>query len=271
MHLSVLFCQIYRPNLHAIVSKEKGDHHSVATSSHVNDRYLSAHQLKDRMTNIRRTKKWKCLQLKINGLKAKLAARVENESVMLDEETAADFQHRRRHKNVHILFTRIILIPFLAATEGGKNKGRRWHPLIIRWCLYVRRHSSKAYDALRDSGCILLPSQRTLRDYSHCVKASAGYSTEEDRQLKRAANIESCPEWHKLVIILIDEMYIKESLVFDKHSGRMVGFVDLGEVNNHLAAFERSVESKDENPSTMVAFMVLLLYGLRTVSFHVAI
>ena len=103
------------------------------------------------------------------------------------------------------------------------------------------------------------------------MKASAGYSTEEDRQLKRAANIESCPEWHKLVIILIDEMYIKESLVFDKHSGRMVGFVDLGEVNNHLAAFERSVESKDENPSiakTMVAFMVRGLFtpSVRSVS-----
>ena len=242
MHLSVLFCQIYRPNLHAIVSKQK---HSVATSSHVNDRYLSAHQLKDRMTNIRRTKK--CLQLKINGLKAKLAARVENESVMLDEETAADFQQiidiKMSTSYLPESFRSLFWQQQKEALQS-KNKGRRWHPLIIRWCLYLRHHSSKAYDALRDSGCILLPSQRTLWDYSHCAKASAGYSTEEDRQLKRAANIESCPEWHKLAIILIDEMYIKESLVFDKHSGRMVGFVDLGEVNNHLAAFERSVEIK---------------------------
>ena len=163
MHLSVLFCQIYRPNLHAIVSKEKGDHHSVATSSHVNDRYLSAHQLKDRMTNIRRTKK--CLQLKINGLKAKLAARVENESVMLDEETAADFQQIMTEEDIKMSTSyspesfRSLFWQQQKEALQSKNKGRRWHPLIIRWCLCLRHHSSKAYDALRDSGCILLPSQ----------------------------------------------------------------------------------------------------------------
>ena len=86
-----------------------------------------------------------------------------------------------------------------------------------------------------------LPSQRTLRDYSHCVRASAGYSSDVDLQLIRAANILSCPEWHKFVILLIDEMYIREDLVYNKHSGRLIGFTDLGSINNHLSAFERSI------------------------------
>ena len=60
------------------------------------------------------------------------------------------------------------------------------------------------------------PSQRTLQDYSHCVKSAAGYSLDVDRQLMQAA---SCPEWHKLVILLMDEIHIKENLVYDKHSG----------------------------------------------------
>ena len=53
--------------------------------------------------------------------------------------------------------------------------------------------------------------------YSHCVKAEAGFSTEVD---SKAANMTTCPEWHKLVIVLLDEVHIKENLVFDKHSGK---------------------------------------------------
>ena len=38
----------------------------------------------------------------------------------------------------------------------------------------------------------------------------------------------------KYATLILYEMYIKEGLVFNiKHSGEMVGFVDLGEVRNH--------------------------------------
>ena len=41
-------------------------------------------------------------------------------------------------------------------------------------------------------------------------------------------------EWQKIVILLIDEMYIKENIVYNKHTGRIVGFTDLGDVNHLL-------------------------------------
>jgi hypothetical protein len=41
------------------------------------------------------------------------------------------------------------------------SSGMRWHPLIIK---HLRHLSSGYYEALRKSGCIALPSQRTLRD-----------------------------------------------------------------------------------------------------------
>ena len=41
-----------------------------------------------------------------------------------------------------------------------------WHPLIIKWCLYLRHLSGKAYETTRSSGCIKLLSQRTLRELS---------------------------------------------------------------------------------------------------------
>ena len=66
-----------------------------------------------------------------------------------------------------------------------------------------------------------LPSQRTLRDYTHHVKAKHGFSAEVDSQLCHAAKLFQCEEWQKHVIILLDEMHIKEDLVFDKHTGNL--------------------------------------------------
>ena len=87
-------------------------------------------------------------------------------------------------------------------------KGMRWHPMMIRWCLYLRHQSSKAYDVLRESS-IALPSQRTLRDYTHCCKAASGFSKDVDQQLVLASRILTCEEWQKYVVVLVDEMYIR--------------------------------------------------------------
>lgn len=96
----------------------------------------------------------------------------------------------------------------------------KWAPMMIRWCLYLRHLSSNAYETLRTSGALRLPSQRTLRDYTHFTRTSYGFSLEVDQQLMDAASILSCPEREKCVVVLIDEMHIKENLVYDKHSGR---------------------------------------------------
>ena len=111
---------------------------------------------------------------------------------------------------------------------------------------------------------VVFPS-RTLRDYSHCVKAGAGFSKDVDAQLVKAANMESCPEWHKLVILLLDEMYIREDLVYDKHTGKMIGFVDLGGINNHLLRFEQLVEgNNNKEPVLAKSMMGMMVRGLFT-------
>ena len=84
----------------------------------------------------------------------------------------------------------------------------RWHPLLIRWCLYLRHQSSKAYETLRDSG-IALPSQRTLRYYTYSCKAATGFSSGIDQQLILASRVLVCEVWKKYVKSLADEMYIQ--------------------------------------------------------------
>lgn len=112
---------------------------------------------------------------------------------------------------------------FIVFAAGNSMKGIRWHPLMIRWCLFLRHQSSKAYETLRQSGCVHLPSQRTLRDYSHCVRAGAGFSDDVDQQLLKS--IKSSSSTDKLFILLLDEIHLKEDLVFNKQTGETISVI----------------------------------------------
>ena len=43
----------------------------------------------------------------------------------------------------------------------------------------------------------------------------------------------------RYVMLLLDEMKIKEGIVYNKHAGDMVGFVNLGEINNAILHIQR--------------------------------
>lgn len=47
------------------------------------------------------------------------------------------------------------------AASLQNSKSMKWHSLFIKWCLYLCHHSGKAYETMRNSKCIHLPSQRT--------------------------------------------------------------------------------------------------------------
>ena len=119
-------------------------------------------------------------------------------------------------------------------------------------------------ELLCDSGCVSLPSQRTLRDYTHYMNATVGFSDEVDTQLGNAAKIDSCEEHEKYVVMLIDEMYVKEDLVYDKHTGCLTG-VNMGDINSHLLAFEQSLTQNSVDvqdlATTMMVFMVQGLFS----------
>lgn len=48
------------------------------------------------------------------------------------------------------------------------------------------------------------------------------------------AKVNELEEWQKYVVVVFDEVKIKEDLVYDKNSNKIIGFVDMGEVNNEL-------------------------------------
>lgn len=49
----------------------------------------------------------------------------------------------------------------LKAASLKDSRSMRWHPAIIQWCLYLHHRSSDCYKTLRNTGVLLLPSERT--------------------------------------------------------------------------------------------------------------
>ena len=89
-------------------------------------------------------------------------------------------------------FARLFWSQQLKVAQQKSSRSMRWHPVMVRWCIYLRHISGKGYNLLRDSGCISLPSQRTLRDYTYYNKACTGFSAGTDEELVRL--LEGCEE-----------------------------------------------------------------------------
>ena len=64
--------------------------------------------------------------------------------------------------------------------------------------------------------------------------------------------------------LVFDEVRIKEGIVYNKHDCKIVGFIDLGPINNTLLKFENSLSDDSIQPmpvaSHMLTFMVQGLF-----------
>jgi len=204
----------------------------------------------------------------INRLKEKLETSAEKEGIVLNERDHEEMKEILNSENCSIIkkhppnsFTRLFWEQQFKACNCKDSRQMRWHPTMIKWCLYLRHKSAGAYEALRESGCVALPSQRTLRDYTHFFNASSGFSDDVDRMLMGVSKIDKIEEWQKIIGVLLDEMYIKEDLVYNKHTGQLIGFANLGEINEHLIRYEKALNDPYDTRTkdlakTMMTFMV---------------
>ena len=96
-----------------------------------------------------------------------------------------------------------------------------------------------------------LPSERTLRDYTHLFKADTGFQSEVDDMLRREVKSEA---WMKYVVLILDELKVKESLVYDKYSCKVIDFVEVDD----------KLESTSESELSPVAthLLTIMVRGL---------
>ena len=121
------------------------------------------------------------------------------------------------------------------------STGVRYHPAIIRYCLSLHAKSSSAYEDIRynektGTGFLILPSQRRLRDYRNYIRSQRGFNKGIIAELLKKT--EDFSDGEKYMVLLLDEMKIQENLVWDKHTGELIGYVDLGDTDVNMATFE---------------------------------
>ena len=87
-----------------------------------------------------------------------------------------------------------------------------------------------------------------------------GFSSDVDQAIIDAADLSV--DLHKYVTLVMDEIYIKSDLVYDKHEGTLVGFVNVGETNNQILEFEAIISNGESNPSLAKTMMVFMVKGL---------
>nr|XP_026695248.1 uncharacterized protein LOC108949295 [Ciona intestinalis] len=97
---------------------------------------------------------------------------------------------------------------------------RRYHPDIIRWAIEFYCRSPAAYEHVRSSGALILPSASTIRQYRNCFNPKPGISLIALQEMDRL-QME-----HKYLpsYITLDEMKVRENLV--NKQGQLVGFVE---------------------------------------------
>ena len=72
-------------------------------------------------------------------------------------------------------------------------------------------------------------------------------------------------ERNRQVASVLDEVHVKDDLVYDKHQGNLIGFTNLGEINNHFLQFENLLCGEEPThqqqlATSMVVLMVRTLF-----------
>ena len=92
-------------------------------------------------------------------------------------------------------FQRLFWDQQIKAARVSNARAMKWHPMMIRWCLNLKLLSSSCYHSLRTAGFVKLPSERTLRDYTHYVKARSGFQKDVEEDVIKEAKLDELPEW----------------------------------------------------------------------------
>ena len=131
----------------------------------------------------------------------------------------------------------------------------RYHPMIIKFCLALHAKSPSAYKHMRHDeklgcGALILLSQRTLRDYRNYIRPNTGFDADVINELTTKTN--DFPYIQRFVVLSFDEMKIQQDLVWNKHTGELIGFVDLGDGDLNLAV----LKNVDDLATHILVFLV---------------
>jgi hypothetical protein len=211
-------CSKYRSTLRALHSKSAKTS-TASTPIQTNIRYLGTPQQRRRILALK--KKAKKVSMQNNRQFEKIKRLMKSSSCVeadLGLQNVLLESIRNYQEEINSLsqsdFKRLFWEQQISAMNTNGKQGVRWHPLFIRWCLNIMLSSPKTYNIMRETDMLILPSQRTLRDYSQWFKPKTGYQNEVFIQLYEDYKVSALTEAQRSVVLVIDEMKLQEGLVF---------------------------------------------------------
>jgi len=259
-------CTKYRATLRSMYHRWNSAS-TPSSSAFINERYMNTPQKIEKIDKFRsRAYKAERAVLILSQKVHKLMAKGDHLDTGFQSDLVAimhDNQGKVNEAYPEGSFARLFWDEQLKAATSSNSKQMRWHPVLVKWCLNLKLISSSAYHALRSTGFIKLPSERTLFDYTHYCTNKVGFQEEVNQQLVEEVERLSLPDSRKFVSLLIDEMKIKEGLVYNKHSGEIVGFTSLGDINNDLLRLEQdSLEQDSGQPEVAKQLLTIMVRGI---------
>jgi hypothetical protein len=171
-------CCRYRGPLRALRSKAKGTEANLsqrtAHDSHTKISRLKNTEVVERLQNVQRAKR--TLTKSNQRLRERLQKLIEKEGVLLHEDDERDiealFTEASKKVDSRNNFQKFFWEQQCRYNKLKSKRSMRWHPLMVRFALNLKYLSSAAYRAVGQF--LALPSERTLRHYTHFEKFSSG-------------------------------------------------------------------------------------------------
>ena len=143
-------CETYRRALHSMVSQQRERAarfvDRTAPNSHVNYRWLLSHEKDIRMKNLHMLQRQ--TKMSLERISAKIKNSIEKNGEVLDEDSHEDMATIMKEHTASVnarfpedSFQKIFWDQQLKALSVKNLRSVRWHPLMIKWCLYLRHHS----------------------------------------------------------------------------------------------------------------------------------
>lgn len=236
-----------------------------SSKSKGNIRYLNTPEKFARYSDFR--SRYHAQSKEVERLRERIVQMTEKNHVVLDSSMSSDIVQLMEGmtESVHQKcpegsFKRVFWDQQLKSARVKDLRQIRWHPAVIKWCLHLKFISSACYHALRGSGLISLPSERTLRDYTNWIRPGIGFVPEVDAQLIKEARVSE--EKDKFVVLIWDEMKICEDLVFNKHTCELIGFLNIGEVNAQLDKVSEDLHSNSSGKDIASHMLLFMIRGM---------
>ena len=83
---------------------------------------------------------------------------IDKQGIDVDQELANDFDTIFTNSNNVTPFMKLFWQQQNELRKKGGGRNVRYHPMIIRYCLSLLMKSRSAYEELRNSGVLILPS-----------------------------------------------------------------------------------------------------------------